>query len=200
MGTVIGQRDVLGHSTYAMVEKWNDPDKIQWVRNKTGLINPAGRVLRAFFDPDEVVEDDTPNLTVTTGLGRLTERLIGSTANPVFSGVGTTLLAVGSGATTEVAANTDLQTPSWYQVADSTPTQQTTTVTNDTIRVIATFDATHGNVAWAEWGLVLATTAVSASTKAGTGTSPILFNRKTAALGTKVNPAVWTLTVNLTWS
>jgi hypothetical protein len=190
--------DLAEHSTFACVEKWHE-DQVKWVENKTGIINPKRDVLIANVEPYEVRVDDTPNLTTTLGLGRLTSSLTGG-APVVFSGTSTTCLGVGSGSTAAAAADTDLQTPLYYEVADSTPTITTTTVTNDTIQVVATFASANGNGAWNEWGLVLVTTAVSATTKAGTGTSPILFNHKIASLGTKASGASWAFTVKLTWS
>lgn len=194
--------DVAGHSTYACVEKW-DADQVAWIKRQMDWspseAEPTRALLKQFCEPSEVLVDNTPNLTTTVGLGRLTSSLTGA-APVVFSGVGTTVLGVGSSATAATVADTDLTTGLYYQVADSTPTVTTTTVTNDTVQVVATFASANGNGAWNEWGLVLVTTAVSASTKAGTGTSPILFNHKIASLGTKSSGASWAFTVKLTWS
>lgn len=196
--------DVAGHSTYACVEKW-DPDQVAYVKRMveldfgSGPHEPLRHELIRYCEPGEVLVDNTPNLTTTGGRGRLTSSLTGA-APVVFSGVGTTVLGVGSSATTELPADTNLTAALWWQVADSTPTITTTTVTNDTIQVVATFASANGNGAWNEWGLGLVTTAVSAATLATAGTGGLMFNHKVASLGTKSSGASWAFTVKLTWS
>lgn len=192
--------EAVGHETWVQVEKW-DADQVTWVRNRSGVVEPRAATLRAFVPPSDIVVDDTPNLTTTNGLGRLTSSLTGA-APVVFSAATTTCIGVGDSATAALPADADLNaaTNKYYTVADATPTRQTVTVTNDTIQVVATFISTVGNFVWNEWGLVLVTSAVSATTLAGTGTSPILFNHKVAALGTKASGASWAFTAKLSWS
>lgn len=191
--------DIAGHSTLAMVEKWND-DQTKFLIRNSGILAPKRKdFLEAKMVPDEVIIDDTPNLTTTAGLGRLTSSLTGG-APVVFSGTATTCLGVGSNNTAASAGDTDLGTPVWYQVADTAPSRQTVTVSNDSIQVVATFGSSDGNDDWNEWGLVLVTTATSASTLNGTGTSPILYNHKIASLGTKGSGSSWAFTVKLTWN
>src|ERR1700743_2672648 len=179
--------ELLGHSTLAVVEKW-DEDKVDWVRLKSGILNPKrADFMRYACTPDETVEDDRPNLTTTLGLGILTNTLINvTTAN--FSAANLCAIGVGDSSTTAAVGDTDLNatTNKYYEVADSTPTRVTTTVTNDTLQVVATFASANGNFAWQEWGLIVATTGtlVSATTKSGAGTAS-LFNHKVASLGTK---------------
>lgn len=187
------------HSTYAKVEKW-DEDQTAWVSRRTGLVEPKRNDLIKLVDPFEVIEDFTPNLTVTSGLGVLTSCLTG-TATTAFSAANKVVLGNGTSATAAAAADTNLGAQTWWQVADSIPTRTTTTVTNDTVTVVATVANANGNAVWAEWGLALATagTLVSAATLAGTGTAS-LFNHKIAALGTKTSTFTWAFTVNLTWS
>lgn len=57
--------------------------------------------------------------------------------------------------------------------------------TTNTLNFQGSFGATQANYVWAEWGLFCA---------APTNT---LVSRRVQALGTKVNPAVWTLTAHL---
>lgn len=194
--------ELANHSTLAIVEKW-DEDKVDWIRTKSGIASPKrGDFLRYSCLPDETIEDDRPNLTTTLGLGILTNCLINvTTAN--FSAANLCAIGVGDNSTTATAGDTDLtaSTNKYYEVADSTPSRQTVNVTNDTLQVVSTFASANGNFAWAEWGLIVATTGTltSASTKGGTGTAA-LFNHKIAALGTKVSGASWAFTVKLTWS
>lgn len=191
--------DVINHSTFSRLEKW-DQDKVEWVSRKSGILTPKRNTLARWTVPDEIIEDSTSNLTTTNGLGRITNLLIGS-GSVAFSNANTTCLGVGSSVTAATAADTDLNTPLYYQEADSSPTRVTTNVSNDTIQVVATFASANGNGAWNEWGLILVTTATSATTLAGTGTSPIFFNHHTGtAYGTKASGASWAFTVKLTWS
>jgi hypothetical protein len=194
--------DHAGHSTLVRLEKWS-PDQVQHVRRLLDLpatCDPTAAQLRAVLAPAEVVEDDTPNLTTTGGLGRLTSFLIGTASLVGFSAATATAVAVGSSTTPAAPADTDMGTPLYYNPADSTPTRTTTTVTNDTIQVLATFGSAVANGPWNEWGLVLVTGATASTTLAGTGTSPMLFNHKIAALGTKASGSTWAFTAKLTWS
>jgi hypothetical protein len=194
--------DHAGHSTLVRVEKWA-PDQVRHVRRTLDLpaaCDPTLAQLRAVLAPAEVVEDDTPNLTTTGGLGRLTSFLVGTAGLVGFSAATTTAVAVGSSSTAAAPADTDMGTPLYYNPADSTPTRTATTVANDTIQVVSTFGSAVANGVWAEWGLVLVTGATASTTLAGTGTSPLLFNHKIAALGTKASGSTWAFTAKLTWS
>jgi hypothetical protein len=192
------REDHFGHSTFAQVQKF-DEDQVNWVVSKTGILNPSGQDLLAHVQPYEVVCDNTPNLTVTTGLGRLTSLLCGL-GGAVFSTT-TAAIGIGTSSTTETAADVGLTLQNWWQVVSSVA-PGTVTVTNDSLVAAATFDSTHANVVWAEWGLGVVTSgsAASAATLAGIGTTPILFNHKVAALGTKASGSSWVFTVKLTWS
>lgn len=194
------RQEVVGHSTSVQVEKFS-ADQVAFATAALGH-EPLGHELRTFFaEPEDgVVVDDDPNLTTTLGLGILTNCLMNvTTAN--FSAANLCAIGVGSSSTAATAADTDLGTPVYYQIADSTPTRVTLTVTNDTLQVVSTFASGNANAAWNEWGLIVATTGtlVSAATKAGAGTAS-LFNHKIAALGTKASGAAWTFTVKLTWT
>lgn len=195
--------DFVGHSTQAIVEKW-DEDQVSFAKRKLGWssLHPdlSAVNLRRIILPYEVRMDNTPNLTTSGGLARLTSSLTGATP-VVFSDTTTTVLGVGSSSTAEAVANTDLTAALWWQKADTgSPSRVTTTVANDSIQVVATFASANANGAWNEWGLGLVTTAVSAATLATAGTGGLLFNHKTATLGTKVSGSTWAFTVKLTWS
>lgn len=194
------ERETVNHSTLAVVQKW-DGDQVEYVKRKTGLLEPKGADLVVHVSPYETVKDDTPNLTVTSGLGILTNCLIG-TAGTSFDAANQVVLGVGSSSTAAIAADTNLTTQSWWQILDGVVTRTTVTVTNDSIVCVATVGASNGNVAWNEWGLALATTGTltSATTLAGTGTATLFNHKAPVTLGTKASPAVWTFTVTLTWS
>jgi hypothetical protein len=192
--------DLTGHSTLAVVEKYDD-DQVAWVESQTGILAPSGDVLRAHVKPYDVIVDDSPNLTTTNGLGRLTNFLIGTGSLVGFDSTHT-MLGVGDANTAATAADTHLGSDSAahsYYVATGAPTRVTTTVTNDSIQAAATFNTSNSDFAWQEWGFVLVTTPAASATFAGTGTSPILFNHKIQSFGTKSGGS-WVLTATLTWS
>jgi hypothetical protein len=75
-------------------------------------------------------------MLVNTGRAIITNRIKGSGTEPNYAGIGT-------GAGTTAAADTTLFTEVETRVA-GTSTQQTTTTTNDTYRVVATITLTAG--------------------------------------------------------
>jgi hypothetical protein len=188
-------------TTWFGIEKYTD-DQVNWVAQKSGILQPAGEVLRRFVKPDEVFEDDTSNLTTTVGLGRLTSLIIAG-GGVAFSATSTSMIGVGDTATAAAIADTQLGSNSaahsWYIPADSTPTRVTVTATNDTVQLVGTFNTSNSDFAWQEWGTVLVTTAAASATFAGTGTSPLLFNHKIASMGTKSGGS-WVATAKLTFS
>lgn len=197
-----GSRDTISHSTWTQVEKYTE-DQVNWVSRKSGILAPNGDVLRRWMAPDSIEINDDPNLTTTNGLGRLTSFLIGTGSLVGFDSTHS-MIGVGDTATAAAAADTQLGSNSaahsWYIPTDSAPTRVTTTVTNDTIQAVGTFNTSNSDFAWQEWGLVLVTTPVASATFAGTGTSPILFNHKAPdSKGTKSGGS-WVFTVKLTWS
>ncbi len=197
----------------AHVDKWS-ADQVAYVRSKTGVMHPKHDLILATLGgsaPEDGVADSEGNLITTNGLGRLTNLLTGGGGAALTS----TLTAVGVGSTTTAAlvgdtvlgANTTAENGTVgcrYQVVDGAPTQQTTTVTNDTVRCVCTFPAASpgGNFAWQEWGIaVISSGSITASaTLASIGTTPIMINHKIASLGTKASSAAWAFTVNVTFS
>jgi hypothetical protein len=179
--------DEVGHSVEAWVAKYTD-EQTAAVAATLGREPRAADFEAAGIRPAETVHIPPNNLFTTGGLGRLTSLLTGA-GGVAFSGTTTTMVGVGDTATAATAADTQLGSNSaghsYYVPADSTPTRVTTTVTNDSIQCIATFSTSSSDFAWAEWGLVLVTTAAASATFAGTGTSPLLFNHKIASVGTK---------------
>lgn len=188
-------------TTWIGIEKYTD-DQVNWVSQKSGILKPSGDVLRRFLTPDDTFEDDTSNLTTTGGLGRLTSLLIAG-GGVAFSATTTSMIGVGDTSTAAAAADTQLGSNSaahsWYIPADATPTRVTVTVTNDTVQLVGTFNTSNSDFVWAEWGTALVTTAVASATFAGTGTSPLLFNHKISAMGTKSGGS-WVATAKLTFA
>jgi hypothetical protein len=199
-------------SVHAHVDKWS-ADQVAYVRSKTGVLHPKQDLILATLQgspPEDGVADSDGNLLTTNGLGRLTALLTGT-----LTGLTSTLTALGVGSTataatqadTALGANTVAETGTVgcrYQVVDSAPTQQTTSVTNDTVRCICTYPAASpgANFAWQEWGIaaISSGTITASATLASIGTTPILINHKIASLGTKASSAAWAFTVNVQFS
>ncbi len=100
-----------------------------------------GFVTARLFDKDGVLlsTHEGENLVVTVGRGMLTGLITG------LSALTATYMALGTGSTAVVAADTTLETEittAGGQRKVATVTQQTTTVTNDTARWVATYAVT----------------------------------------------------------
>lgn len=207
VAVALDHRDSVREQGWCRVDKYDD-DMTSYVSKKladtyrvsSGLLAPKKHHFDMFnIEPYETVVRDG-NILTTVGLGRLTSLLIAG-GGVAFSATSTTCLGVGDTATAAAVTDTTLGSNSTnhsrYIVADSTPTRVTTTVTNDSIQVVATFTTSDANYVWNEWGLVLVTTATNSDTFAATGTSPLLFNHLApAALGTKTTGS-WALTVKV---
>lgn len=180
--------------TRAVVEKY-DEDQTQWVKNKTGLLEPQSKAFESLkMTPYEVTEGPQPgNRLVTVGLNQLTSRLI--TAEQVWDQTHSAL-AVGDSTTADAIGDTDLvaATNKRYQATDASfPTQS-----NGVLTFRATYGSGVAEFAWNEYGVIVpdtSTTYTSGSTKQA---SYILFNRKSpASLGTK-SSGTWVFTVTIT--
>lgn len=186
-------------TTWFGIEKYT-AEQVDWVEQKSGIVNPSGEILRQYLAPDEVSESDEPNLTTTAGLGRITDLLTNGTAPARFTAANVVMLGVGDTATAATAADTQLGSNSaahsWYIPADSAPTRVTTTVTNDTVQIVGTFNTSNSDFVWQEWGIVLGTVTTATATFPVTG-SPILFNHLAPdAHGTKLGGS-WVATAKL---
>jgi hypothetical protein len=150
------------------------------------------------IDPDEVVYDEG-NQMVTVGLTRLGNLFIGSgaagfTAAQAILGVGSSATAWGAGQTALLGDGST--TTAWYQGSDATPTNS-----SGVIAANATVTALNGNFVWNEWCWGIATgTLTPGGTLSAVGTSPVMLNRKVAALGTKSSGAIWVLQSSVTFS
>jgi len=95
---------------------------------------------------------EIPNLVVNTGLAYIASRMKDATATAMSH------MAVGSGSTAAVAADSALGTQLARVALDST-TLVTTTVTNDAVQYVATFAAGTGTGAVTEAGIFNASSA-----------------------------------------
>lgn len=202
--TVEDNKDKLTWNPVAQVSKYSQ-DQVDYASRLLGH-NPIGAELESLFaDPENGIVEVKGNLLTTTGLGNITNLLIagggqGLTSTRTIIGVGSTNTAAAVGNTALGADGTtgNGTVGAWYRLADSAPTRQTVTVTNDTIQVIGTFNTSNSDFAWQEWCLATCTGTVTAGTTlASTATGTSLVNRKVASMGTKAG-GTWVLTVNVT--
>ena len=122
------------------------------------MINLRGDVHFQLYDHNGnlKLEREDKNMVVTAGLGHVTSRLIG-TAQAVMGWmeVGTDATAAATAQTTLVAAVGASRTA----LTGSAGTQQTTTLTNDTVQFVCTFGAGVGTGALVEAGVFNASSA-----------------------------------------
>jgi len=161
----------MNWSVKTTVEKWDDEASFN-----------------AGVAPAEVDEFEG-NLLMNAGITRMLNLLVGAggqALNAANSRVG-----VGDSSTAASAGQTDLQAASnkYWRVQEAT----FPSVSGQTVTWKSSFGASEANFAWEEWAIDAGTTSNS------TVVAPML-NRKVQAMGTKANPAVWTLTVSITIS
>lgn len=125
---------------------------------KTGILNTlAGYGMRLPFITGRYVDElAIANLVTTTGKAGIASRINGSGAEAAF-----TYLAIGTGTTAAAAGDTTLQTEittNGGQRASATASRVTTTVTNDTARLVLTYTFT-GSFAVTEAGALNAASA-----------------------------------------
>lgn len=160
---------------YALVTKWDDPD-----RHAAGL------------PPDDLAEA-FGNLLTTAGLTRMFNLLHAAGGQ----GYNTANTAVGvgdnAGAVTALIGDTDLTGAAtgsthrqWKNLASSGCSGPTLSAGQATY--VAQYGSAEANFSWGEWG-------IGQATADGTGAiTGALLNHKIAALGTKVSSNVWTFT------
>jgi hypothetical protein len=117
-------------------------------------LKTKGVVQVQLLDADGNVKEtrEFPNLVVNTGLAYIASRMKDATATAMSH------MAVGSGSTAAVAADTALGTQLARVALDST-TLVTTTATNDAVQYVATFPAGTGTGAVTEAGIFNASSA-----------------------------------------
>lgn len=139
--------------------------------------------------PYEVIELPHNGL-LNDGINFFLNRLIGGADGtyPAWNNANANIV-VGNSAAAFAATQTDVQGAS-----NATKAMDATypTVAAQTVTFRSTFGASEGNFAWEEIGVKNGAGAISATVK--------LLNRRVGALGTKVSPAVWTVTLTITVS
>lgn len=194
-------QDAIRWKAHATIIKY-EPDSARAIARDLGH-EPTGPELRelerlGLIVPDEILEV-AGNLLTTAGLDRLTSLFIGAGGQAFTNS--RAAVGVGNSSTAATVSDTSLggnsAGNSYWQAPDvSNPTQS-----NGTISCSSTFGASDANFAWNEWGLGIATAAVTANAVFATATtSGILINHKVQSMGTKVDPAIWTLAASITIS
>jgi len=124
-----------------------------------------GVVTAVLRGPDGKIkqEQTVDNLVVTGGLGFITSRMLAASAT-VMSHIG-----VGTTNTAPATAQTALLAEVGTRASVGSPTQVTTTVTNDTVQFLATFASGNATGALVEAGIFNASTA-------GTMLSRVIFS------------------------
>ena len=177
------------------VDKY-DQDQTAWVRGRTGLFRPSGRVFEALGVKPAAVAESAGNLVTTAGLTRQQALLNGAGGQALTNTA--VRIGVGNGAGTAAVGDSDLSAAAgaanrWFQVMDATYPSVAAAV----LTARSTFASADGNFAWNEWGMDVGTPTVTSSAVV----AALLFNHKTsAALGTKTAGATWTFTVTYTVS
>jgi len=183
--------NLIKWNAYAKVLKYS-PAQVELSRGLLGH-EPDGVELSVHHaEPEGGIVTDEGNVLTTAGLGRITSLIIGGGGQAAANGA--CGLGVGSSTTAAVITDTDLGTPIYYQPADA----GFPTVSAGVITIQATFGSSNGNGAWQEWGWYDATSFVGSTTKAGTGTSPVMINHKITSLGTKASGSSWVFVATVT--
>ncbi len=178
--------DVLKWTPRAVVSKYDD-DMVGFTANVLDVARPSGDQLAECCTPYETVEVEG-NLLTTAGLTRITQLLIGTSANTLD--VTRARLGVGDTSTAAAVGDTTLGTNQYFRVFDSTyPSQNTGVITFQ-----SSFGSAEANFAWQCWGIDVGTPTVTSSATVGT-----LINRKVSSLGTK-SSGTWVLNVTITFS
>jgi len=122
----------------------------------TDKIKTRGVVSFVLTDENgNIKEQKETNLVVSTGLAFIAQSMLKTTTNTPAA---MTHMAVGTGATAAAAANTALGAES-ARVALATATNVTTTVTNDAVQYVATFNPGTGTAGLTEAGIFNAASA-----------------------------------------
>lgn len=171
-----------------------DADQVQWVRVRTGLLEPVGATFEGLRIAPSRVAEIAENLLTTAGLTRIMSLIIaggGQAATATSARIGT-----GNGAGTAAVGDTNLSAAAgsanrWFQVMDASyPAAAGATIT-----LRSSFGTSDGNYAWNEWGIDIGTPTVTS----GNTVNATLLNHKTsAALGTKASGGTWVATATLT--
>lgn len=179
----------------AHIDKYS-AEQVEWVRSKTGLLEPKGDTFEAFnMTPEDGVIDVEGNELTTAGLTRITSLINGAGGQALTNTA--TRIGVGNSNTAFAAGQTDLQAAAgssnrFFMTMDATYPSTSAGV----ITARATFGVSDGNFVWNEWGLDIGTPTVTS----GTTVNATLVNRRVASMGTKASGATWVFTVTVTLS
>lgn len=158
-------------------------EAIQFARHHGAVVIEGRARISKFWDgepvPYEVLDSD-PNLVLTAGITLMWQLAAGLGGTAWSSS--NARIAVGTGSTdSSNAGRTTLVSESARQLVDSAPN-----VSGASISFTATFGTGSANVAWAEMGVVNASS------------SGTFLNRLVQAFGTKTSAASWVATLTLT--
>lgn len=179
--------------------KWNPTaeikkyslDQVQWVRDKTGLLEPKSYDFDALgLEPEDGILTVEGNELTTAGLTRITSLINGAGGQALTATA--TRIGVGSDSATAFSAGqTDLVGGSkYFMTMDSTYPSTAAGV----ITARATYASGVANFAWNEWCLDIGSPTVSA----GSTVNATMLNRKVVSMGTKASGASWVFTVTVT--
>lgn len=191
--------DGLDWHASCRVDKYS-ADQVAWLRKERDVLNPkAADFLKWGLTPEDGVVELDGNLLVTAGLSNITALLTGS-AGVTFS---TTQGVCGVGSFTTAATVADValggngsSATAWYQALDSAPV-----VSGGQISAVSTFGSGVANFAWNEWCWAAVVAPITAGAAlASVGTTPVMFNHKVAALGSKISGSAWTLNTSVVLS
>jgi len=180
----------------AHIDKYS-PEQVDWVRNKTGILEPQGSVFERFeMAPEDGVFETIGNELTTAGLTRITSLINGAGGQALTNTA--TRIGVGNGTTAFAVGNTDLSAAAgssnrFFMTMDATYPSTSAGV----ITARATFGTSDGNFNWQEWCLDIGTPTVTS----GTTVNATMLNRRVpGSMGTKASGASWVFTVTVTLS
>ncbi len=189
--------DGIKWNPHAHIDKYSS-DQVAYATDRLGHAPSTPELKALFTSPEDGEFDADGNLLVTVGLARITSLITAGGGGAFTNTFG--WLAVGDSSTAAAVGDTDLvaSTNKYYRALDATYPQ----TSNGVITAVAQFGSGIAEWVWNEWaiGCVNSGTVTSGTTKAGTGTSPIILNRKVASMGTKGAGSTWVFTVTVTLS
>lgn len=178
------------HRTLLRVDKW-DSEQTDWVRRKSGLLDPEAWHFRSFRVRPYAIGEDEGNLVTDAGWNLLMKNVAGS-AGTLFSA---TVGRIGIGDSTTAVAYTDTAlnaaTNKQYKLISSAPTVGSTHTAGLVFQ--ATFGSSQANFAWQEFG-------TDQGAADGTTVTAVFFNHGLSNQGTKASGQTWAVTETITWS
>ncbi len=185
------QTDQITWTAHATVEKWTG-DQAREVVARTGIANPTGDQMAQHFTPE--VAEFPSNILTTAGLTRLMSLLTATGGTQAITAT-SARLGAGNGSVATAVGDTDLSATAgsanrWFQIMDASYPQ----IAAGVLTAKVTFGASDGNFVWNEWCLDVGAPTVTSSAVV----NACMFNRRVVSMGTKANPAIWSLTITIT--